>query len=173
MNRFLVLAFSIAALTIVEAQSIFGKWKTIDPDTGNDESIVEIFEKNGKAFAKVIEIFNDADRNKTCIYCKGKYKDKLNLDDQTTIRYQSYYNWIFSSLTAIGFIGTIRGLSNALSDADIIFRSGSGLDQAISISSITGVLGVAFSTTLIALALTLLLSLAKLAIDPANELELD
>jgi len=104
---------------------------------------------------------------------KSKYKEKFNLDDQTTRRYQSYYNWIFSSLTAIGFIGTIRGLSNALSDADIIFRSGSGLDQAISISSITGVLGVAFSTTLIALVLTLLLSLAKLVIDPANELKLD
>ena len=104
---------------------------------------------------------------------KSKFADKLNLNDQTTRRYYNYYNWIFSSLTAIGFIGTIRGLSNALSDADIIFRSGSGLDQAISISSITEVLGVAFSTTLIALVLTLLLSLAKLAIDPTNQLKLD
>ncbi|WP_299684502.1 MotA/TolQ/ExbB proton channel family protein [uncultured Dokdonia sp.] len=104
---------------------------------------------------------------------KSKFANKLNLDEKTTRSYYNYYNWIFSSLTAIGFIGTIRGLSNALSDADIIFRSGSGLDQAISISSITGVLGVAFSTTLIALVLTLLLSLAKLAIDPTNQLKLD
>ncbi|MFC4633155.1 hypothetical protein ACFO3O_04510 [Dokdonia ponticola] len=104
---------------------------------------------------------------------KSKFADQLNLDNKTARSYYNFYNWIFSSLTAIGFIGTIRGLSNALSDADIIFRSGSGLDQAISISSITETLGVAFSTTLIALVLTLLLSLAKLGIDPTNQLKLD
>ncbi|WGH75486.1 MotA/TolQ/ExbB proton channel family protein [Tenacibaculum tangerinum] len=104
---------------------------------------------------------------------KRNISNKNEEHHEIASRYYNYYNWIFSSLTAIGFIGTIRGLSNALSDADIIFRSGAGLDQAISISSITQVLGVAFSTTLIALLLTLLLGLLKLFIDPTNKLNLD
>ena len=67
----------IAFLTSVAgAQTIFGKWKTIDPVTGNDESIIEVYKKDGKAYAKVIAIMNAADRDKTCIYCKGKNKNK-------------------------------------------------------------------------------------------------
>ena len=76
MNRIVVFIFLVATFAFAEAQTIFGKWKTIDPDTGKDESIIEVFKKDGRAFAKIIEIFNDADRDKTCIYCKGPNKDK-------------------------------------------------------------------------------------------------
>ncbi len=69
-------------IPLVGAQSIFGKWKTIDPATGNDESIIEVYKKDGKAYAKVIAIINEADRDKTCINCKGRNKNKpiLGLD---------------------------------------------------------------------------------------------
>lgn len=82
MKRVLMVFFLIGMFTFIQAQSIFGKWKTIDPDTGNDESIIEVYQKDGKAYAKVIAIINDADRDKTCINCKGKNKNKpiLGLD---------------------------------------------------------------------------------------------
>lgn len=76
MNRLLLLFILFTGFVSAEAQTIFGKWKTINPDTGDDESIVEIYKKDGKAYAKVIEIFKEADRDKTCINCKGKNKNK-------------------------------------------------------------------------------------------------
>ncbi|MBX2962707.1 MAG: DUF2147 domain-containing protein [Cyclobacteriaceae bacterium] len=43
---------------IVSAQNpILGKWKSIDDKTGEVKSIVEIFERNGLIFGKVIKLF--------------------------------------------------------------------------------------------------------------------
>ena len=36
------------------SQNIIGKWKTIDDETGKEKSIVEIFEKNGKVFGRIL-----------------------------------------------------------------------------------------------------------------------
>ena len=82
MKRFLISILFVGMCSFVNGQSIFGKWKTIDPDTGNDESIIEVYKKDGMAYAKVIEIINEADRDKTCINCKGPNKNKpiLGLD---------------------------------------------------------------------------------------------
>jgi uncharacterized protein (DUF2147 family) len=41
----------------LNGQSILGKWKTIDDASGEQKSIVEIFEKDGKVYGKVIRIF--------------------------------------------------------------------------------------------------------------------
>ncbi len=70
----LVILFSI--ITSIEAQSIFGKWKTLDTETGNTESIVEVYEKNGKAYAKIIEILNKENEARVCDACKGNNKNK-------------------------------------------------------------------------------------------------
>ena len=50
---------------------IVGKWKTIDDETKEAKSIVEIFEKDGKFYGKIIELFlkADADQNPTCDKC--------------------------------------------------------------------------------------------------------
>ncbi len=55
--------------------SILGKWKTIDDETGEAKSIIEIYEKEGEFFGKIDHIINPADRDKTCIYCEGTEKD--------------------------------------------------------------------------------------------------
>jgi len=82
MKKVSIILLACLISSFVGAQSIFGKWKTIDPVTGNDESIIEVYKKGGKAYAKVIAIINEADRDKTCINCKGKNKNKpiLGLD---------------------------------------------------------------------------------------------
>lgn len=57
-------------------QNIFGKWKTIDDETGTEKSIVEIFEKNGKVYGKIIEILESEHRHRKCEKCEGEDKNK-------------------------------------------------------------------------------------------------
>lgn len=58
-----------------DSTSILGKWKTIDDETGEAKSIIEIYEKEGAFFGKIDHIINPSDRDKTCIYCEGSEKD--------------------------------------------------------------------------------------------------
>ncbi|GGK50817.1 MULTISPECIES: DUF2147 domain-containing protein [Flavobacteriaceae] len=60
----------------VQSQSIFGKWKTIDDETGNEKSIVEIYQKDGKAYAKIVELLEKGKEDKVCEECKGAKKNK-------------------------------------------------------------------------------------------------
>jgi uncharacterized protein (DUF2147 family) len=59
------------SITTLSAQSVFGKWKTIDDETGEAKSIVEIFEKNGKVYGKVVEILNKNRQDAKCVDCPG------------------------------------------------------------------------------------------------------
>ena len=53
-----ILAIFLFVLPLfVSAQSITGKWVTIDDGTGEKKSIVEIYERDGKIFGKVLKIF--------------------------------------------------------------------------------------------------------------------
>lgn len=56
--------------------SVTGKWKTIDDETGKAISVVEIFESKGKIYGKVIEIFNPNNRNRVCENCSGSDHNK-------------------------------------------------------------------------------------------------
>ncbi|WP_111707854.1 DUF2147 domain-containing protein [Lutibacter citreus] len=58
------------------AQSIFGEWKTIDDETGNPKSIVEVYEQDGKVYAKVKQLLEKGKEDKLCENCKGKNKNK-------------------------------------------------------------------------------------------------
>ncbi|WP_272024035.1 DUF2147 domain-containing protein [Olleya namhaensis] len=63
----LVLLFSLSA----QAQDVFGQWKTIDDETGEAKSIVEVYKKDGKVYGKIIEIFNKDRRDLPCVKCEG------------------------------------------------------------------------------------------------------
>ena len=58
------------------SQTIFGKWKTIDDETGKERSIVSIYEVNGKVYGKVIDILEPTLKDKKCLLCSGSDKDK-------------------------------------------------------------------------------------------------
>ena len=60
----------------VQSQDILGKWKTVDDETGAHKCIIDIYEKNGKVFGKVIEILEPFDKNTLCQDCEGDKKDK-------------------------------------------------------------------------------------------------
>ena len=56
------------------AQSCVGVWKTIDDETGEERSHVEIYEKNGKYYGKIVKLLNPT--TTTCDNCTGKRKGK-------------------------------------------------------------------------------------------------
>ena len=75
-NILLAITFFVTGIFISNGQSIFGKWKTIDDETGNEKSIVEIYKVDGKAYAKIIQLLEKGKEDKLCDKCKGDKKDK-------------------------------------------------------------------------------------------------
>ena len=70
----LIVFFGLAFFSF--SQNIIGKWKTIDDETGKEKSIVEIFEKNGKVFGRILEVLDPEKKNKKCELCDGEDKNK-------------------------------------------------------------------------------------------------
>ena len=64
------------------SQEVFGKWKTIDDQTGEVKSIVKLYKRDGEVFGKIIEIFDASKRDLPCINCEGEDYNKpiLGLD---------------------------------------------------------------------------------------------
>lgn len=75
MNK-IILFFSFFSFLIIQASDISGKWKTIDDQTGEVKSIVEIYQKNGKYYGKVVEILNKDRKDALCEKCSGNKKNK-------------------------------------------------------------------------------------------------
>jgi len=73
-----MLAIGVFFLTIstIQAQSVIGKWKTIDDETGEAKSVVEIYEKSGKIYGKVVEILRADHKKDVCAKCEGAEKNK-------------------------------------------------------------------------------------------------
>ena len=72
---FTVLFVAVAGVFSTQAQ-VTGKWKTIDDETKEAKSIVEVYEKDGKIYGKVVEILNPSKKDSKCQNCKGEDKDK-------------------------------------------------------------------------------------------------
>jgi uncharacterized protein (DUF2147 family) len=51
----IVLFFALTNLSV--AQSVIGKWKTIDDSTGEPRSIVDVFERSGRVYGKITKLF--------------------------------------------------------------------------------------------------------------------
>jgi len=81
--------------------------------------------------------------------------------------------WLFTTIPAIGFIGTIRGLGLALGDADSIVRAGNQVQSSVAIGDVTNMLKIAFTTTLVALVLVIVLELIKLLLSYLNNLDVE
>ena len=76
MKQLITLLFCITVMASMQSQSVVGKWKTIDDATGEAKSIVEVFSKSGKIYAKVVDILDTATKNNLCKQCSGEDKNK-------------------------------------------------------------------------------------------------
>lgn len=74
----LVLVFSFVSSLVMAAPTAVGTWKTIDDETGNVKSLVEITEVDGHLTGKIVKLFRkqDEDQDPKCDKCPGDKKDK-------------------------------------------------------------------------------------------------
>ncbi|WP_024742240.1 DUF2147 domain-containing protein [Tenacibaculum maritimum] len=76
MKKSIIIIALLLVTTAINAQSIFGKWENRDEDTNKVDSVIEVYEKDGKAFAIIIEITNEDRKNAVCEKCSGSNKNK-------------------------------------------------------------------------------------------------
>jgi uncharacterized protein (DUF2147 family) len=72
----LIIGFFFLTFGAVYSQSVTGKWKTIDDETGEAKSIIEIYEKAGKIYGKVVDILRADHKKDICTKCEGAEKNK-------------------------------------------------------------------------------------------------
>lgn len=77
MKKCIVLVLLIFSVAAVQAQTVFGEWTTFNDDSGNPNSIIEIYNKeDGKVYGKVVRIIKKEERGRRCNNCDGKLKDQ-------------------------------------------------------------------------------------------------
>lgn len=70
----IAIAFLFAFIaTALQAQSTSGVWKTIDDETGEAKSHVQVYEQNGQLYGKVVRLLKSAP-DKKCDKCPGERK---------------------------------------------------------------------------------------------------
>lgn len=69
----LLALFTLIFTSSMNAQSPVGTWKTIDDETGQAKSHVEIFESGGKLFGKITQLLLSSP-DKKCDKCPGDKK---------------------------------------------------------------------------------------------------
>ena len=75
MKRIFLLAFIGFATLTLNAQTVVGVWKTIDDETGEAKSHIQIYEQEGKIHGKVITFLRkNTDPNRVCEKCSDYRK---------------------------------------------------------------------------------------------------
>ena len=72
-------AFALTALLVLSssasAQSPIGQWRTIDDETGEAKSIVEIYKQDGELYGKIVQILPEG-TSSICDVCDGEFANK-------------------------------------------------------------------------------------------------
>ena len=75
MKANLLYIFTLVAFA-ASGQSVIGKWRVIDDESGKAVSVIGIFESLGKIYVRIVELLNPRDKNKTCVNCSGEDRNK-------------------------------------------------------------------------------------------------
>ncbi|MBB5212535.1 DUF2147 domain-containing protein [Microbulbifer hydrolyticus] len=75
MKTLLIAFTSLLFTTQLAFADVVGRWKTIDDETGQAKSIVEIYEQDGKYFGRVVDLLMKPD-DTVCDACPGDKKGK-------------------------------------------------------------------------------------------------
>ncbi|MDR3046061.1 MAG: DUF2147 domain-containing protein [Bacteroidales bacterium] len=73
----LIFTLLMISSSFLYAQSIVGKWQTVDDNTGKPKAIVEIYQKEDKYYGKIVELlyFPTNDHDPICTPCKDYRKN--------------------------------------------------------------------------------------------------
>ncbi len=75
-NNYISLIIIFFITQMLFSQSIFGKWKTIDDRNGVEKAIIEVYEKDGLLYGKVLQILEEGKKEALCIKCNDDRKNK-------------------------------------------------------------------------------------------------
>ena len=67
-SLFLLFSFFILS-AFAQRTSPIGKWKTVDDNTGKTKSVVEVYEKDGKLFGKILDLIDPDEPDPKCEEC--------------------------------------------------------------------------------------------------------
>lgn len=67
--------FLIFVAAVLQAQSPLGVWKTVDDETGEAKSHVQVYEQNGQVYGKVVRLLKSSPDRK-CDKCPGDRKNQ-------------------------------------------------------------------------------------------------
>ncbi|BAO56485.1 DUF2147 domain-containing protein [Nonlabens marinus] len=77
MKNIAIMMLVFFAFAKAYSQDVTGKWKTIDENSGEVKSHVEIYKKGDSYYGKVLKVLaKDAPENPKCVECEGKLKDQ-------------------------------------------------------------------------------------------------
>lgn len=68
-ERTLLLFPLLGLCGILQAQSILGRWTTVDDKTGKPRSVVEVTERGGKIYGRIVDIYDKSKLQKLCDLC--------------------------------------------------------------------------------------------------------
>ncbi len=71
---YIIIMLFVLSTSVATAQ-VTGMWKTVGDQDGTEKSIVEIYEKEGKLYGKVVKLLPAA-AHTTCEKCPGEFKDR-------------------------------------------------------------------------------------------------
>ncbi len=77
-NSFVQLLLCFATVFNLTAQSVVGKWDTIDDKTGQKESTMEFYKKGNQLHGKILKLYpvKGMDVNKVCAKCTDERKNQ-------------------------------------------------------------------------------------------------
>ena len=58
------------------AQTITGRWTTVDDNSGKPRSVVEINERNGRLYGHIVEVFDEKERAAVCELCPAERRNE-------------------------------------------------------------------------------------------------
>lgn len=72
---FLIFTAAFSFALAAQTDTPTGMWQTIDDETGEARSVIEIYKQNGKYNGRIAEILTD-NKDALCTECSGKMKNK-------------------------------------------------------------------------------------------------
>ncbi|NJB37900.1 DUF2147 domain-containing protein [Croceivirga sp. JEA036] len=76
MSKVLKVLLCVLSPIMMHAQTVEGKWQTIDDRNGNAKAIVEIYKKDGAVYGKILKILEKGRQGAVCEKCEGDLKGK-------------------------------------------------------------------------------------------------
>lgn len=72
----LAVAMPVAAQPPRSANDITGRWSSVDDVTGKPRSVVEITVRNGKAYGRIVDLYDRTKLDAVCDLCPGDRKNQ-------------------------------------------------------------------------------------------------